>query len=625
MHNVFTLDKLFSDRVFTVPDYQRGYAWEGQQLTEFVDDLESLPAGKDHYTGTLVLHDRKGEDAVRTDETGERFTVSDVVDGQQRLTTVVLLLDAIRREMAGVASLARLAEGLANRFVRAIDPSGQPLHKLVLNRDCRDYFVQTVLNDRPSPDGGTIQSHHRLSAARTFFGKFLADRRGSLGDGYAEWLKGLRTKVAQHMKVTLYTVDDQAEVGVIFEVLNNRGKPLSELEKVKNYLLYLATKLDLSKHALGDEVNRAWTHVFERLMRAGLTSADDEDQLLRAHWLMAYDHRPKNWEGSRSIKARFGLGRDEYRGDHKLLLNDLIEYARTLERASLAFCDIHRPEATDAFAAWKTDPAVRKQVIATSEKLRRVKVIAPFLPLLVAARLRYAADAGRYLALVRLCEVFAFRVYRLHGYRANKGQSSLFRYGNRLHAEEFDLDEVLAHLRGLLLWYSSPEDFRGEFDAGYDWYDWYGIRYFLYEYEEHLCKGEAPRLAWDALDRLDLEKTIEHVLPQTPTDSYWTERFDAAARERWTHDVGNLCLTTHNASLGNKPFPLKKGEPGQPKPCYANSNLASERALAAFADWGVEQLLARREAIVKWALERWHVEGAAEADPQAGSDDLEGE
>src|SRR5947209_678641 len=181
--------------------------------------------------------------------------------------------------------------------------------------------------------------------------------------------------------MTLYTVEDQAEVGVIFEVLNNRGKPLSELEKVKNYLLFLASKLNLPPHQLADEVNRAWTHVFERLMQADLTSADAEDQLLRSHWLMAYDHLRKNWDDSKSIKARFNLrpkekslqtlsaeeivaavkelpggeratllarmeaqagGKGE-QDEHKALLHDLIEYAQTLEKASLAFCDVQKP------------------------------------------------------------------------------------------------------------------------------------------------------------------------------------------------------------------------------------------------------------------------------------------
>jgi hypothetical protein len=97
------------------------------------------------------------------------------------------------------------------------------------------------------------------------------------------------------------------------------------------------------------------------------------------------------------------------------LLRDLIDYTQTLEKASLAFCDVQRPCRTDAFAAWKSDPVLRKKVIEASEKLRRVKVVAPFLPLLIAARLRFPSEGQRYLELVQLCEVFAFRVHRLHG------------------------------------------------------------------------------------------------------------------------------------------------------------------------------------------------------------------
>jgi hypothetical protein len=648
MNNVFTIEKLFADRVFCVPDYQRGYAWEEQQLAEFIEDVELLPSGRDHYTGTVVLHDRKGQEAGCLDEEGKHYAVSDLVDGQQRLTTIVLLLDAVRREMAGIESLAKLADGIRKSYVEVRDQANQPLHKLKLNRDCRDYFARNVLGDQPGPEGPSIQSHRRLTAARDFFADYLADQRKNLGAGYEGWLKGLRTKVVQHLKVTLYTVEDQAEVGVIFEVLNNRGKPLSELEKVKNYLLFLASKLNLAQHQLADVVNRAWTHVFERLMQADLTSAEAEDQLLRSHWLMAYDYIPKNWNGSKSIKARFNLRPKERspralsaeevratvnafseseratlrawlesqagdKGDqdeHKALLRDLIVYAQTLESASLAFCDVLKPGRTDAFTAWKTDPTLRKKVIAASERLRRIRVVAPFLPLLIGARLRFPTDGQCYLELVQLCEVFAFRVYRFHGYRSNAGQSSLFRYGRFLYSKEYSFDDVLTHLRGLLLYYSSAQSFKDEFkldEQKNDWYQWYGLKYFLYEYEEHLAKGEAPRLSWDDLERLDLEKTIEHVLPQTPTDPYWTQRFKEAARRKWTHDIANLCLTSHNASYGNKPFPEKKGAPGAQRPCYVNSNLFMERALTAFQDWDEAALIARRQAIVEWAQERWHV------------------
>lgn len=667
MNNVFTIEKLFADRIFRVPDYQRGYAWEEQQLAEFIEDIQLLPSGKDHYTGTVVLHDRKGQEAYSVDEEGKHYAVSDVVDGQQRLATIVLLLDAVRREMTAIESLAKLADGIRKSYVEVRNQANQPMHKLVLNRDCRDYFARIVLSDTPGPEGPSIQSHRRLIAARQFFASYLAARRNELGAGFEGWLKELRTKVVQHLKITLYTVEDQAEVGVIFEVLNNRGKPLSDLEKVKNYLLFLSSKLNIPQHNLADEVNRAWTLVFERLMQADLTSAEAEDQLLRSHWLMAYDHLRKNWDGSRSIKARFNLRhrevapstpdvqkmieavmalpeceratfvmslpenqrasfltwlRDE--NDHTALLQNLIEYSRTLETAALAFCDIQRPARTDAFAAWKSDPILRKKVIAASERLRRIRVLAPFLPLLIAARLRFPADGHRYLELVELCEIFAFRVYRLHRYRSNAGQSSLFRYGRLLYSGEHTLEDVLAHLRGLLLYYSPAKDYQEEFaldEAKNEWYQWYGLKYFLYEYEEYLAKGQAPRLSWDDLERLDLEKTIEHVLPQTPNDPYWTQRFSEAARLKWTHDVANLSLTAHNASYGNKPFPDKKGSPGSSHPCYANSNLFMERALAAYQDWDEQALAARRQAIVNWALKRWHVEEVAPVEPETQDED----
>ena len=56
-----------------------------------------------------------------------------------------------------------------------------------------------------------------------------------------------------------------------------------------------------------------------------------------------------------------------------------------------------------------------------------------------------------------------------------------------------------------------------------------------------------------------LENTIEHILPQTPTDEYGTSRFDEEERRTLTHDLGNLCLTYHNSSYGNKPLPAKRG------------------------------------------------------------------
>src|SRR5438876_8982200 len=94
MNNVFSLQKTFEGKVFTIPDYQRGYAWEEQHLLDLWEDIEFLASGKKHYTGNLVLQRRDGETVQAED--GSRNEVFEIVDGQQRLTTLVILLECLR-------------------------------------------------------------------------------------------------------------------------------------------------------------------------------------------------------------------------------------------------------------------------------------------------------------------------------------------------------------------------------------------------------------------------------------------------------------------------------------------------------------------------------------------------
>ena len=89
------------------------------------------------------------------------------------------------------------------------------------------------------------------------------------------------------------------------------------------------------------------------------------------------------------------------------------------------------------------------------------------------------------------------------------------------------------------------------------------------------------------------------------------------------HDIGNLCLTSHNGCYGNKSFPDKKGEPGKKGEAgrahslYANSNLFIERALWHIPDWNPKAVEARQQEIVDWAIKRWHVEDVASVRPEA--------
>ena len=98
MKDTLSLQELFNNRLFKVPLYQRGYAWEEQQVQEFLDDLELLHTSRRHYTGTIVLHQPNSTRKVRDNE-GTLYEEVDVVDGQQRLTTIVILLNEISKSL----------------------------------------------------------------------------------------------------------------------------------------------------------------------------------------------------------------------------------------------------------------------------------------------------------------------------------------------------------------------------------------------------------------------------------------------------------------------------------------------------------------------------------------------
>jgi hypothetical protein len=304
MNNVLNIEELFGGRLFVVPDYQRGYAWEQRQWDEFIEDIELLPDDKDHFTGTVVLHEEK-DSPLPIDESGKKYAYVNIVDGQQRLTTIVLFLDALRLEMQSHPKLSTLATGIINTYLHVNDLNGERIFKLTLNRDCHHFFVTNVLGEPPGPEGPVMASQQRLWNAKKHFRNYLARRRASEVSDDPKWLVDLYDKVTHRLRLSVYTVDEASEVGVIFEVMNNRGKPLSELEKVKNYLLYVGSKLNLSPHTLAENVNKTWTNIFERLMAADLSNTAEENQLLRMHWLMAYDYRTRVFDGSNSIKSKF--------------------------------------------------------------------------------------------------------------------------------------------------------------------------------------------------------------------------------------------------------------------------------------------------------------------------------
>jgi hypothetical protein len=602
---VKSLAEIFSNKIFCIPDYQRGYAWEKQQWDDFILDLELLPENKNHFFGTLTIKSTGVKKMM--DEEGRAYISFDIIDGQQRLTTAIIFLQAIHDELLKVKEYKQLANGLKEMYLANLDLNQQPFTKLKLNPDCHEFFEEAVLGFSRDVQGPKIRSHQLLQGSFFHFRNYLKMQQERLKGEYLNWLQNLYFKITQQLTMIVYEVDDIQEAGIIFETMNDRGRSLSELDKVKNYLLYISSKLDLpSDSGLVERINSTWSHIFKELMSAGLSSTNYEDQLLRAHWLTIYNPDATLWKQSRSIKDQFNL--KTCVGKHNELLQDLREYLETLRNVATAYSDLYRPERSNAYNDI-TDTKLREQIIFFSTKLSRLGSRAGFHPILLAARLKGADGGKTYLEIVKLCEAFEFRAYRLMEHSSRKGQSRLFHLGfDFFHDRNFG--KLKNGILDTLLDLCSDKDFIQDLQEDRDYYHWDGIKYFLYEYEQFLAEqaGKKIEMPWEVLIETDKKDTIEHILPQTPVDKYWTSRFSEDEQNTWTNDIGNLTLTYDNSPMLNKPFRKGKKAKDDKLYYYKESNLFTEKEVSKFDEWNVESIQSRRNRIVNWAIKRWNVE-----------------
>lgn len=624
MTNLKSLEEVLQDKILRVGDYQRPYAWEEKQLADLWSDIDLL-GDLTHYTGTLVL--QTTSTSVRS-RSGQRLLEHFVVDGQQRLTTCVILLDRLRRALAvysdeeaveAVTELSKLIE---------INVDGVLQPRLHLAADLSRFFTDRVLGSEAF-EGSIMQAGQaRLQQAADYFDAQIAQLLiGVADDVKLDRLLRLRTRTCYQLQFIVYNVERADEVGVLFETVNGRGKNLTELERVKNYLLYLGRQLnDSQRDSIASEINHAWSEIFTKLGRVDLR----EDSLLRSHWLVTQDANLRNWRGAESVKAKFprsafvdgssrlaneDLGalaldeRSEEAGDR--LYEALKRYVDSLRRSASILSEVQDPS-----AEYPSFGPHSKMIMQTTASLRRSGSVASFYPLLIATRLTKPTDSELYLQVIEFCERFSARVWAIRGLRSNAGESSI-RWAARDLYTGRSPDEVLAVLN-TRLWQLAPDDqVLASFNVKVQWYPRSTAHKFvLYEYE--LAK---QRDASDIPHFGDMtakgNKTTEHILPQTPEDgSAWWKTFTSKEHAELVDGIGNLVLTRDNSKYGRRDYldsedgrrPGKRGEPGRTDSwCYFNSaNLARERELAeTYEQWTPTTIADRANRIANWALVRW--------------------
>jgi uncharacterized protein with ParB-like and HNH nuclease domain len=683
MSELKSLKSIFKDRIFRIPDYQRGYAWTSRQLLDFWDDLVNLPTDRFHYTGLLSL--KKVGKTVWDSWNDERWLIEGrgyepfhIVDGQQRLTTFVIFIRCISE------LLRRVPENLDKSddeiYLGSFSLKNIKDEYLVVEKPPQ-FLIRTYKfgyeTDNPSfrflrhrilnePDSGSIQETFytlNLENAKRFFQDNLSKH---LEDSGLAEVELLFKKATQNLMFNLYEIGDDFDVFVAFETMNNRGKKLSNLELLKNRLIYLTTLYDEEELKADDrqslrlKINDAWKEVYYQLGRNKLNPLNDDDFLL-AHWIMYFQYtRQKGDDYIRfllderftpqnvfakteatleSIEEFHEVREDELESDEpqensesedriirrsKLSPEEIKDYVNSLKSSVIHWYNSHNPV---------NNPDLTADESLWIDRLNRVG-IGYFRPLVTVSFLAPNVDSAQRAKLFENIERFIFINFRMGRALANYGSSEFYRACRQMLRGEISIDDVIELLdaRSDFSFYNSEDGTDDElyFDysffqkhlqrkfqnGGGGFYAWNGLRYFLYEYEmEKVRKRGSQKIDWKLFVKSEKDKvSIEHIYPQTPIAPCWKDSFkDVKKRnlEFLKGTLGNLLPLSQsiNSSLQNDCFDEKKAakynDRGEKVRQGYQDGSHSEIEVSACSDWTPNSILERGLNLLTFMENRW--------------------
>jgi hypothetical protein len=634
---LFTVSKIFTETLFRIPDYQRGYSWQTEQLKDFWLDLEQINNDELHYTGVLTLESVPDTSWNTWEDDrwiikSRRYKPYYVVDGQQRLTTIVILLTAIF-EVAGKQQLNYTPiDDIRRKYIYDSKPEESSRSYIFgYEKDNPSYeFLKKRIfledSNHHAADEDTIYTKN-LIAAKNYFIEQLKDVTQSK-------LEKIFTKVTQQFVFNVYEISKDIDVFVTFETMNNRGKPLSALELLKNRLIFLSTKLPTKDDEgvnLRRAINDAWKSTYHYLGKNDTRPLSD-DEFLRTHLAFYYptqlvkmpDATDEEGKSRDRANRRFAHSLEEF---GRFLLNDLFTPRRLGTKNKDDFPPITRKFLYDYSQHIKTSIETYYKLSTPTQsnfhdeektQLERIGRLKGFNPssLLLAVytkendlkkRLLFLEHFERY----HFCASMGIR--NLHMRRSIIPDYYVDYSSGKLSINEITtiyanaVDETLRETPLIDLLHDWVKD-------GHGYYGWRSINYFLYEYEVHLqsqSRSKREKISWPEFSSEDYSgdyETIEHIYPQRARDPYWKERFSTYSttqKRAIRNSLGNLLALSRprNSSLGNKSFTDKLGDEAS-KTGYRFGSY-SENEVALCDDWNIDQIIDRGVKLLNFLEKRW--------------------
>lgn len=562
--SAINLTELFNTRIFRIPDYQRGYAWEDKQLGELWDDLDEIQIVdgelKKHYTGTIYLEETK---PIETESWLSNVKFYNVVDGQQRLTTISILLhELLNATEIGYAEKKK--DKLIEIFIYESNMSGESkVYKFSYSSTDKNYnfLLHSIFEDKKAVlNQGHLNLYTKnLANAKSFF-------QGKISILDCEKKNLLFKKITTSLQFDIRTIEKDLDVQAVFETMNNRGKPLSTLEKLKNRLIYLTEKLtnpDEDKRALRRKINDAWGKIYTCLAQ-NPEHILDEDVFLSAH--LSLYRKPVESTFSEKVAeekvfqmfcnkpGKYDLD-ESGKKEEPITYNKIDDYILKLSELAPIWYQVHN-----------TDSKLIKRIL-TLDSRKDIKIF-------LVSIFKKTTDKSAQTSTFEYLEKILFR-NRVPGIWVMDERTTAT-WARDIYNDEDTIEGINQKQRELLNTAVAVPNIIQSFKSLFTYergakgfHRWGALKYFLFEYEEDL-----KQIARETNDKVTiddyLDTTIEHIIPQQFWDNWqdtvngFTEGLEdddiEQGRKVLINSLGNLTILKNgkNSSLGNKSWTDKK-------------------------------------------------------------------
>lgn len=547
---------------FVIPIYQRTYSWDSKQCSQLWDDIarvatdEQIPS---HFIGSVVYI----EEGIYQVTAVPRLLV---IDGQQRLTTLSLLILALADvlEERGVdlqiGEAAISPRKLRNYYLVNNEEEGDQRYRLVLTRSDRDLLTD-LIDGAPLPEDITATSS-LVDDNYRFFERKLKNTEIPLENIY----QGIGKLIV--VDVSLHRQEDNPQL--IFESLNSTGLDLSQADLIRNFIL-----MGLEQSQQEYLYNTYWYRMEQIFGNA--ERAEQFDRFIRDFLTIKHNG---NIPTLRDIYDEFKSHVGWRNTDIEPIVADVFYFAQYYAR--LAFPEVY-----------EDDAELRKTMI----NINTLKVDVSY-PFLMEVYIDY--ENGRLtkeelLEIMELVESYVFRraIVGIPTNSLNKTFATLTR--------SVDKERYLESLKASFMLMDSYRVFPTdeEFKQALITRDVYSLRariQYLLDKLENYNRKEPVNVS---------EYTIEHIMPQNENlNTDWREALGENWREtheRWLHTLGNLTLTGYNPEYGDRPFHVKRDMDGG----FRESPIRLSRGLGQLDTWNAEEIQQRGERLASMAVEVW--------------------